>query len=131
MSDHNDSGDFFKGFLLGGIVGAIASLLYAPKSGKEMRGELRQRSLELKGDAEARLETAQKRLENLFDDARKQLDGLRKEADDAVQEARDTATKKFEEGKSRVASEKGRVKEAIDAGVSAYKEEKQSAKKKS
>jgi len=38
MADSGDS--FFKGFIFGSIVGGIAGLLLAPKSGKEMREDL-------------------------------------------------------------------------------------------
>ena len=38
MSD-GGSGDFFKGFLIGGMIGAVVALLYAPQSGKETREE--------------------------------------------------------------------------------------------
>ena len=40
-TERSDKGDkFFKGFVFGGIIGAIAGVLLAPKSGREMRDEL-------------------------------------------------------------------------------------------
>ncbi|MCB0292558.1 MAG: YtxH domain-containing protein, partial [Calditrichaeota bacterium] len=39
MSD-NRGLDFLKGFLVGGAMGAIIALLYAPKSGRETREDL-------------------------------------------------------------------------------------------
>jgi gas vesicle protein len=36
-----DSGDnFFKGFILGGLVGGALGILFAPKSGRDMRADL-------------------------------------------------------------------------------------------
>ena len=32
---------FFKGVIVGGIIGAVTTLLYAPKNGEEMRAELK------------------------------------------------------------------------------------------
>lgn len=32
---------FFKGVIVGGILGAVTALLYAPKNGEEMRAELK------------------------------------------------------------------------------------------
>ncbi len=32
---------FFRGILVGGILGGITSLLFAPKSGKELRGDIK------------------------------------------------------------------------------------------
>lgn len=34
---------FLRGLLLGGLVGAVAALLYAPKSGKEMRRDIKRK----------------------------------------------------------------------------------------
>jgi gas vesicle protein len=33
---------FFTGLLIGGIVGGLASLLLAPKSGKELRADIKE-----------------------------------------------------------------------------------------
>ena len=38
--DHINAKDFIIGTLVGGIVGTLAALLLAPKSGKELRGDL-------------------------------------------------------------------------------------------
>ena len=42
-----NGGDFLKGFLLGGLIGSVIALLYAPKSGKETREEISQKAEEL------------------------------------------------------------------------------------
>jgi gas vesicle protein len=33
-------GHFFKGLLVGGFLGGLAGLLFAPRSGKELRGDI-------------------------------------------------------------------------------------------
>jgi len=38
------SDGFFKGFILGGLIGGFAALLLAPKTGKEFREELGERA---------------------------------------------------------------------------------------
>ncbi len=48
------------GFLMGLLVGAIATLLYAPKAGDEMREEMRARTDELKKRADDLQRIAQK-----------------------------------------------------------------------
>ncbi len=42
QSQNINSKDFLIGSLIGGIVGASMALLFAPKSGKELRGDLNQ-----------------------------------------------------------------------------------------
>ncbi len=50
---NNDSGSTFAiGFILGGIVGAAAALLLAPKKGAETRSDLLERSLLMRARAE-------------------------------------------------------------------------------
>jgi gas vesicle protein len=56
MSDGNGSGAFLTGFIIGGLVGAAAALLWTPQSGEKTRLQLQERSIELKtqiGDATA------------------------------------------------------------------------------
>jgi gas vesicle protein len=38
--NHMNTKDFFIGALVGGLVGSLAALLLAPKSGKQLRGDL-------------------------------------------------------------------------------------------
>jgi gas vesicle protein len=60
-SERNDAAGYLGWFLLGGIVGAAAALLWAPKSGRETRdlllergGELAKRAQEMANDAQGR-----------------------------------------------------------------------------
>lgn len=40
------NGGLWKGMLIGGIIGAAAALLFAPKPGRELRKDLREKSME-------------------------------------------------------------------------------------
>lgn len=130
MSSHEGDG-FFKGFVFGGLVGAVIALLYAPKSGKEMREDLLKTSLDLKDDAEAKLELAQKKAEALLDETKKQLEDLRKEARSAVADIKSEVDEKVADGKAAVEKGKARIKDAIGAGVAAYQKEKSTKSKRS
>lgn len=53
MSDNSHSGGnsllyMLAGFGLGAIVGAVAGLMFAPKEGKELRGDVANKAKELK-----------------------------------------------------------------------------------
>jgi gas vesicle protein len=52
MSDKNSTKGFLIGFLAGGAVGAITALLAAPKSGKELRGDIKHKSEEYWNEAD-------------------------------------------------------------------------------
>jgi gas vesicle protein len=48
MSDSNHTGAFVAGFVLGGLVGAVAALLMTPQSGEKTRLQIQERGIELK-----------------------------------------------------------------------------------
>jgi len=47
MSEQNNFGSFFAGFIVGGLTGAIVSLLFAPQSGEETRAIIKDKAIEL------------------------------------------------------------------------------------
>jgi gas vesicle protein len=61
MSDHNDN--FFKGFLLGGMIGAVLGVLFAPKPGREIRQELGDETEKLVSKLKTDLEKAKETFE--------------------------------------------------------------------
>ncbi len=124
MSDNNSGSEFFKGFLFGGIAGAVIALLYAPKSGKEVREDIRKISADLTDDAQVTLKSAQQKAETLFEETKKQLEELRKEAESALGDMKKKTADGVEKGKTTVKNERRRLSDAIDAGVGAYKKEK-------
>ncbi len=116
----------FLGFLGGTAVGAILALLYAPKSGKELRADLREKADDLLEEAEGQIEAAKskaseivteakKRSEHLVTDAARKAQTLLQDADKVLTGARQKGTHIVEEG--------GRLKDAVKAGVDAYKTE--------
>ncbi len=44
---------FFTGLITGGLVGAVVGILLAPSSGEDMRGQLQERSIQLRDDIKA------------------------------------------------------------------------------
>ena len=58
MSDNKMAKGLIAGFLAGSLVGAVIALLYAPKTGKELRGDIKRKSSELMDEAEEYLAAA-------------------------------------------------------------------------
>lgn len=141
--------DFFKGFLLGGALGAVLALLYAPKTGKEMREDIKRRVEDLVEEADKELARAQKRAEDIIESGKVKAEKLRKEAEELAARTRESAASTLNAGKDKAvkgveekrAPTKERVagasrslrrkastmKKAIDAGVQAFDEEKKKA----
>lgn len=72
---------FFKGVVFGAIVAGIAALLFAPKSGRELRKDIQDRANTLKDDAE-------KKLHDLEDGIARRTEKLKSAAKDLAGEAR-------------------------------------------
>ena len=43
----SETNGFLKGFFIGGLLGAGLAFLYAPKSGRELRGDIQDKTREL------------------------------------------------------------------------------------
>jgi gas vesicle protein len=81
------------GFLIGGLVGGALGILFAPKSGKELRQDIRAKSEDVYGKAKEKYEETVTKVE------------------DAMKQAKDV-----------LADKKVRLGKGIEAGVSAYKQ---------
>jgi gas vesicle protein len=66
---------WLKGFLIGGLAGVVAGVLFAPKSGKETRNELGEKATNLaermKEEYEVALENSKNRYESLLKQLKK------------------------------------------------------------
>jgi len=49
--NENQQGHFFMGFLIGGVLGVLAGIFLAPKSGKELRSDIKEKGSEVLKDA--------------------------------------------------------------------------------
>jgi len=110
MADKQDGylKDILMGGLIGGFLGAVIGVLYAPKSGKETREELVTTATQLFGKAK-------EEYEQLFEHVVKEK----------AEELEEKVTELKERGKQTVEDQKGRIKKAVAAGIQAYKEEKE------
>ena len=94
-----ETGTMLLSFLAGAAVGVGAALLLAPKTGEEMRGQIK----------------------NLADDA---VDKIKTYANEAQEKIRTT----YEDGKEVVLEKKNIITSAIEAGKQAMAEEKEKQK---
>jgi len=83
-------------FLLGGIVGAAVGLLSAPKSGKEVRRQVKDMAGDVKG-----------------------------KAGDYYEQIREAVTSALVEGKGLIDEKKRLITKAVQAGIEAYQKEKE------
>ncbi len=74
MSDRDEFGAFLVGFIVGGLSGAVVSLLFAPQSGEETRALIKDKSIELRDRAQQTTEEALARAEAAAAEARARAD---------------------------------------------------------
>jgi gas vesicle protein len=72
MNDRNGLafGSLLLGMFIGLVIGAAATLMIAPKSGEEIRRDLRQTAMEVRGKAEDTYADVRERAERTAEDVR-------------------------------------------------------------
>lgn len=139
MSDDGVGRGLFVGFLLGSVAGSVIALLYAPKTGKELRGDIRERSDDFLKDTENYIEQARSRANDLINegkkksekmvaDAKVKVDELLGEAEDVLEKAKEKTGDYVQDGKSKIEKKGDKLKSAVKAGLDSYKNEKEQGK---
>jgi len=135
MDDNRTAKGLLLGFITGGIVGAALALLYAPKSGRELRNDIRMKKDELLDDTSEYLQIAKTRAtdlinegkrksEELISDAKKKASSLIGDANTILNEAKQKASNALGATKEKITNESERVKDAFKAGMDAFNQEK-------
>jgi gas vesicle protein len=117
------SEDFVTGVIIGGLIGAVIGILYAPKSGRETREELGRKADELLSKAKEEYESAVEKSRKAYEATVQRLKALEEKALEKAETAEEKAEALAERGKETLLEGKGRLKKAINAGVEAFKEE--------
>ena len=71
---------FFKGLLVGGALGALAGILFAPKSGKEMRSDIKKKGNKIVKDGKEIYADASTKTKEIIGEVKHQAKELKKEA---------------------------------------------------
>ena len=136
---------FFFGLVFGGMAGAVAALLLAPKTGEEMRQDIADKSSQAIGkaqgyltDVEVDLSSAVRstvnegrtRAEKIINDAKSKADDILASADNILSDAKVRASgtkeiisEKVSDVKDIVSDKVDSVKGATKAGVDAFRQE--------
>jgi gas vesicle protein len=127
MNDDKGMGKgLFIGLIAGGVVGALLALLYAPKSGKELRSQLKTRGGELLDETEEQLANARTKAVDIINEGKKKSEQLISEAKRRAETLLGDAEKIMSEAKEKtgvVVEQSAKLKNAVKAGVEAFKEE--------
>ena len=112
---------FLLGILAGGITGSLIALLYAPKSGIELRRDIANKKNELLEEAEEYLEHAKTSANEMLAEGKKKAAELVEDAKKKAGEISQGTTDLYNSGKDKIT----KIKDALKSGVDAYNEERE------
>ena len=113
-TDENGRGRFLKGFLIGSFLGAGAGVLFAPKSGKELRSDLKQMGSDTIDKTMQLSSETKEKARAILDKAQRRAEELRKEADRQLADARLKAKEFLKDAEKKVYETKQLAKEIIE-----------------
>ena len=126
-----DSGDNISTrltyLLIGGGIGAILALLFAPKSGEELRGDIAdatRKGIDRSREAAQQLSDRAGEYYRLTDRAGEYYEASRERASELYSQAAEKVGDVAKTAREAAARQTGTVAAAIDAGKKAYQEEK-------
>lgn len=114
MKDEFSTKDFILGTIIGGLAGAVAALLLAPKSGREIRGDLNEGAVQLKDRANDWVQIAQEKGSDLKDKAYTTSSEIKQKAMDTTSQAVKVATDQAKGAAEKAKQVADQAKEAAD-----------------
>ena len=122
MSERNS--DLLKGLFVGGLIGMVLGVLFAPKSGKETREDITREADELLVKAKEEYGKAIDKIKTAHDTSVNKLKDLGTRSEEKTVAVESKVSEFAHHGAEVIKSNKNRLKMAIDAGLEAYREEK-------
>lgn len=135
MSHNTKSGKgFFIGFMTGGAVGAVVALLTTPKSGENLRKEIKQKSdeyidemdkylAETKHNAGKVLDESRRKFATLLHDIKSKPEALYRDAEKVFNDVKGKTKEVFDSGKEILETETERLTSSVKAGTKTYNDE--------
>ncbi len=125
MYDDRRGGSVFGAFLLGGLIGAVLGLLFAPRSGKETREMIADKSGEYWGQAGEVYNTGKEKVTGAVaagqQTAAEKGEQLRSKIDEARSRLQDQVAKSAAGAKDKIAETTPAVHDAVDKAAGATK----------
>lgn len=114
MTSRRKKKAMYKGLMIGGAVGSIFTLLYTPKSGREVRSDIKE-GLDKSVDA------ARVRGEKIAAEAKEVANSIVEQSNHLMQITRDYAAGKYQGTAEAFQNEYNRIRSAIQGAINAYK----------
>ncbi len=117
MTDRDEFGAFLLGFIVGGLTGAVASLLMAPQSGESTRTFLKEKAIELGGQVNTTAEEARVQADDIIANARTRAEAItaeaRTRAEEMLKQARVSVDDLSKKGQVMLEEQRTKIVEAV------------------
>lgn len=117
MAERDEFGAFLLGFIIGGLTGAVASLLLAPQSGSQTRSMLKEKAIELGDQVNATADDTRAKAEAVLADAKVRAEKITTEAkvkaEEVIKNAKTTAEDLQRQGAVVLEEQKSKIKKTI------------------
>jgi gas vesicle protein len=127
MAERDEFGAFLLGFIVGGLTGAVASLLLAPQSGESTRSLLKEKAIELGDQVNVSVDEARSRAESITADARTRADAItadaRVRADEILKQAKKSAEDLQKRGQVVLEEQRSKIVETVKKQTNGSSEE--------
>jgi gas vesicle protein len=117
------SNDLLTGLFIGGLIGAVLGVLFAPKSGKETREDIARKADEILLKTKEEYQKAVEKSKAAYEASLENLKVFEESAREKVSEMGDKVSEIAHKGAETIESNKNKLKKALDAGLEAYREE--------
>jgi gas vesicle protein len=111
------------GMLTGGAVGAALALLFAPKSGRELRSDISDVTNEYVDKVSEMMSSATERAQQIVNDGRERAETIVDEARQRASSLLTDAEKVVSDARAKASGQATRLADATKAGSEAFKEE--------
>jgi gas vesicle protein len=126
----NGRNNSYKGFILGvlagGITGSVIALLYAPRSGKELRREIHIRKEKALSGVNKTLADARHKTSDLLSDGRDKARDFFDNAKKTIKGAKQNTEEILDSGKEYLSGKAETLKDAFNEGLEAFSKERKS-----
>ena len=100
-------------FLIGGAIGAVIALLYAPKSGKQTRRDISKKARRIKRETVDLVEDTIDNIHDFASDMKDKVSDIIDKGKDLSDSAKREVIKNLEQGQKAIEKQKKRIVEAL------------------
>ena len=108
---------FIKGIIIGGAMGAVIGILYAPQSGLRTRHKIDRKAKDFLAKAKEEYEATLKKSNRAYESAVKELKHLESSTKETVGDMKEKVKELTELGKEAFHDTKGRLTKAVNAAA--------------